>query len=236
MKNESFNDMYNRLIMKNGIMPIALYRKNIRENFYYVYTNPKKTTLIRESDFVYVLSTTENISNFLEKNLLVNNNVYNSDVGFSTLNNNPIVVKNEIKENKNYEILDEKNPNLINNIKKANSKMLNDEINNKKRGSLLEVLTNQMLMKKKEELANILGEEINDLKNIDINKILYKKPEFSKYAEIDALQSRLDKSMEKLKKINQDCIDIKKNINNYIIEEISNEFLMYIKSDNNIIK
>ena len=236
MKNESFNDMYNRLIMKNGIMPIALYRKNIRENFYYVYTNPKKTTLIRESDFVYVLSTTENISNFLEKNLLVNNNVYNSDVGFSTLNNNPIVVKNEIKENKNYEILDEKNPNLINNIKKANSKMLNDEINNKKRGSLLEVLTNQMLKKKKEELANILGEEINDLKNIDINKILYKKPEFSKYAEIDALQSRLDKSMEKLKKINQDCIDIKKNINNYIIEEISNEFLMYIKSENNNIK
>ena len=233
MKNESFNDMYNRLIMKNGIMPIALYRKNIRENFYYVYTNPKKTTLIRESDFVYVLSTTENISNFLEKNLLVNNNVYNSDVGFSTLNNNPIVLKSENKENKNYEIIDEKN---IENIKKANSKILNDEINKKRRGSLLEVLTNQMLKKKKEELANILGEEIDDLKNIDINKILYKKPEFSKYAEIDALQSRLDKSMEKLKKINQDCIDIKKNINNYIIEEISNEFLMYIKSDNNIIK
>ena len=113
--------------------------------------------------------------------------------------------------------------------------MLNEEIN-KKRGSLLEVLTNQMLKKKKEELANILGEEINDLKNIDINKILYKKPEFSKYAEIDALQSRLDKSMEKLKKINQDCIDIKKNINNYIIEEISHEFLMYIKSENNNIK
>jgi len=233
MKNESFNDMYNRLIMKNGIMPIALYRKNIRENFYYVYTNPKKTTLIRETDFVYVLSTTENISNFLEKNLLVNNNVYNSDVGFSTLNNNPIVMKNENKENKNYEIIDEKN---LEDIKKTNSKILNDEINKKRRGSLLEVLTNQMLKKKKEELANILGEEIDNLKNIDINKIIYKKPEFSKYAEIDALQSRLDKSMEKLKKINQDCIDIKKNINNYIIEEISNEFLIYIKNDNNIIK
>ena len=47
--------MYERIVSKYGVVPIALYRKNLVENFYYVYTNPKKTTLIRDSDLIFVL-------------------------------------------------------------------------------------------------------------------------------------------------------------------------------------
>lgn len=67
-RNESFSDMFKRLLAKYNMISIALYRKNIQGNFYYVYTNPKKTTLIRETDMVFVLSGTENIISIYEKN------------------------------------------------------------------------------------------------------------------------------------------------------------------------
>ncbi|MCQ2815726.1 MAG: hypothetical protein MJ252_00520 [archaeon] len=66
-KNESFGDMYRKLITKHNMIPIALYRKNQAEGFYYVYTNPKKTTLIKETDLVFVLSSTEQMLVLTEK-------------------------------------------------------------------------------------------------------------------------------------------------------------------------
>ena len=77
IKNESYIDMYERLVSKYGVVPIALYRKNLIENFYYVYTNPKKTTLIRDSDLIFVLSSTEQVVEITERiqyNLGNNNN------------------------------------------------------------------------------------------------------------------------------------------------------------------
>ena len=78
IKNESYIDMYERIVSKYGVVPIALYRKNLVENFYYVYTNPKKTTLIRDSDLIFVLSSTEQVVEITERikyNLGNNNNV-----------------------------------------------------------------------------------------------------------------------------------------------------------------
>ena len=77
IKNESYIDMYERLVSKYGVVPIALYRQNLIENFYYVYTNPKKTTLIRDSDLIFVLSSTEQVVEITERiqyNLGNNNN------------------------------------------------------------------------------------------------------------------------------------------------------------------
>ena len=51
---------------------IGLYRKNIIESFYYVYTNPKKTTLLRDSDFVFVLSNNVNILDLVDERLIIN--------------------------------------------------------------------------------------------------------------------------------------------------------------------
>jgi hypothetical protein len=69
-RNESFSDMFKRLLSKYNMISIALYRKNVQENCYYVYTNPKKTSLIRETDMVFVLSSTENIIALYEKILI----------------------------------------------------------------------------------------------------------------------------------------------------------------------
>ena len=61
-----------------------------------------------------------------------------------------------------------------------------------------------------------------------------KKPETSKYIEIDSLQNRLNNVMEKLQKISDKCEEIKENINKYVLEEINSELLMYIsKTDSN---
>ena len=51
---------------------IGLYRKIIIESFYYVYTNPKKTTLLRDSDFVFVLSNNVNILDLVDERLIIN--------------------------------------------------------------------------------------------------------------------------------------------------------------------
>ena len=61
-----------------------------------------------------------------------------------------------------------------------------------------------------------------------------KKPETSKYIEIDSLQNRLNNVMEKLQKISDKCEEIKEDINKYVLEEINSELLMYIsKTDSN---
>ena len=54
------------------MISVALYRKNEQEDFYYVYTNPKKTTLIRETDMVFVLSSTD-----IKYKYIFNFNIYN---------------------------------------------------------------------------------------------------------------------------------------------------------------
>ena len=60
--------MFKRMLTKNGILCIALYRKNLIDNFYYVYTNPRKTTLIKETDYIFILAGTEKIEAYYEQN------------------------------------------------------------------------------------------------------------------------------------------------------------------------
>ena len=59
--NQAFMDYYYYLLRFNTIA-IALYRKSETEEFYYVYTNPKKTILLRDFDYVFVLSNNDSIN------------------------------------------------------------------------------------------------------------------------------------------------------------------------------
>ena len=38
------------------LLCLVLYRKDVIDNFYYVYINPRKTTLVNKTDFAFVLS------------------------------------------------------------------------------------------------------------------------------------------------------------------------------------
>ena len=59
--NQAFMDYYYFLLKYNSIA-LALYRKSETDEFYYVYTNPKKTVLLRDYDYVFVLSNNDNIT------------------------------------------------------------------------------------------------------------------------------------------------------------------------------
>ena len=53
--NQAYMDYYYYLLKHNTIA-LALYRKNETDDFYYVYTNPQKTSLLRENDYIFILS------------------------------------------------------------------------------------------------------------------------------------------------------------------------------------
>ena len=100
--NEAFAEFYYFLLRHHSIA-IALYRKNTTDGFYYVYTNPKKTTLLREHDFIFVLSNNnyiieligeralnndEESYNSLDKDHLSKNDDYShSNLSFNSSNN-----------------------------------------------------------------------------------------------------------------------------------------------------
>ena len=222
-KNESYSDMFNRLVMNKGIIPIALYRKNITENFYYVYTNPKKTTLIRDTDLIFILSTTESMLALLEKSLLLANSNITS-----------VINKDSIKEEKTvpslFKIIEDhiEKDNEVNNNKIPTK----NERNLKKKPTLVQLI-NTYKRSDSERKTTLYNNE--NYKRDEKNRMTFrKKPETSKYIEIDSLQNRLNNVMEKLQKISDKCEEIKEDINKYVLEEINSELLMYIsKTDSN---
>ena len=53
--NQVYMDFY-YFLLKHNTIALALYRKSEIDEFYYVYTNPQKTSLLKENDYVFVLS------------------------------------------------------------------------------------------------------------------------------------------------------------------------------------
>ena len=49
-----------------------------------------------------------------------------------------------------------------------------------------------------------------------------------KYHEIDAMQNRLDKAIDKLRLINEKCINIEEDVDSFVKEEIVNELSVYV--------
>ncbi len=63
--NESFEELFIQLIKSHKVVAIALYRKNLIEDLYYVYTNPSKNTRLGELDFVFLFGHYSNIIDLL---------------------------------------------------------------------------------------------------------------------------------------------------------------------------
>lgn len=223
-RDESFSDMFKRLLTKNGMISIALYRKNINENCYYVYTNPKKTTLIRDTDLVFVLANTENITGLIEKNLLGTGQSLNeNDIKRLTVKFETKVISNESGAQPQTS-LQESIQLQIGNIAKTKSKK-SSKIN----------LLNKVDKKENNKDSSPVTERKNKSRYTSI-KVGEKEANMhkGKYAEIDSLQSRLDKAMEKLKEINNKYNNIGKDVNNFIKEGINEEFLVYVNKKYNL--
>ena len=94
--NQAFMDYYYFLLEHNSIA-LALYRKSETEDFFYVYTNPKKTILLRENDYVFILSNNASLMNLNEDNFL------NEEENVETERKNPKEEKIEVQPKLNLE-------------------------------------------------------------------------------------------------------------------------------------
>ena len=226
-RNESFND---RLLIQYKMVSIALYRKNEEDNFYFVYTNPKKTTLIRQNDKVFVLSSTENIISYYEKNLLWIN--YSNDSTAEEKKNNNDSIDEDDKNNINDE---------SSKFSKVFQKAIEQHLNNNLTGGEKPIQVDQVKTIEKKLTANIGMKIHNTMRSVFQNKerttkrynSVFKRMEVKrgKYAEIDNIQSRFDKGIEKLRYINEQCNNFQRDIDKHIKKEISDEFKFYINGN-----
>ena len=227
IKNESFGEMFKRMITKNGILCIALYRKNLVDNFYYVYTNPKKTTLIKDTDYIFILAGTENIEEYYKQNKLkINKNIDKE----SQFNNND--EQNGKEKPAFFNVLKESMKKQYIHMRKSNIISLLDNQKN-----LFNTFDEKDINLDSMNLNNISEEnKLNDInifieENLKENKDL--KPsndEISqkKYKEIEELQEQVNKTMEKLKQLNNSFNEFENNINGFVKDEVKNELLIYL--------
>ena len=221
-RNESFSDMFKRLLNKYSMISVALYRKNEQENFYYVYTNPKKTTLIRETDMVFVLSSTDNIIAIYEKNL-VDVNLQQKFYDEEKNNENEIYNDNNNTNQPFFKALQEavqqqlkEGINNINNKKDISISDKNSKDNNYKNALFSDLFKDNKSKVRKSTIANKKGEE---------KELFFQK---GKYTEIDNMQNKLDKAIEKINVINNKSINIQGDVEHFVKEEIVNELSVYV--------
>ena len=216
-RNESFSDMFKRLLNKYSMISVALYRKNEAENFYYVYTNPKKTTLIRETDMVFVLSSTENIIAIYEKNLV--------DVNIQQKYNDGVSNEDNIIN------IENSNQPFIKAFQEAVQNQLKDGANNKKKDGAIIHKNSVITQNVKNALYSNLFKDKGKERKSTINRRGEEKETFiqrGKYTEIDNLQNKLDKAMEKLRTINSKSRNIEKDVDYFVKEEIATELSIYV--------
>ena len=152
--NEAFAEFYYFLLRHHSIA-IALYRKNTIDEFYYVYTNPKKTTLLREHDFVFVLSNNNYIIELIGERLLMNDDESNNS------SDKEILSKNDLQYNSNSSFNNSINLDKAND-KEKNSKNLSKDITSNNN------LVNNIL---KEEQENNNKIKVDYSKNIHFDRI-----------------------------------------------------------------
>ena len=235
-RNESFGDMFHRLLYKYNMISIALYRKNVTQKFYYVYINPKETTLIRDTDMIFVLSSTENIINIYEKNFegKLFSNYDNSSKEQKNNSDNPNVfqtlIKNVLEQINNKENTENNNNNKEDSSNKVELKKKSSIINifkyknNKNNKNNKNKISINLKENHKEKNNNIKDiKDIKDTKDTKANPIIK-----GKFIEIDKIQDKLDKGINTLKLINNKYKDVKNNVDIFVKEEITNEILVYI--------
>ena len=226
LRSESYSDMFKRLLLQYNMISIALYRKNEQNEFYYVYTNPKKTTLLRKTDQVFVLSSTENLISYYDKNLFL----LNSEKKMFPLDDEE--VKNSVNiNNEEHDVIEDNSPKFskvyqeaidqkISKNEKDNMNLINNKNGENEGKRRLDKINNS--------LRNLFGN------NKEITKKNKNENKRGKYSEIDNMQQRLEKGMEKLKTLNQECQNIKDDVENFVKEEISSEFVVYLSNTGTI--
>ena len=195
--NQAFMDYYYYLLEFNSIA-LALYRKSETDDFYYVYTNPKKTVLLRDMDYVFILSNNQSIYNLNKEE------VYNEE------ENNTTEIRKQQEDNIIKPKLD-----LFNSFDSSNDSDINanDEVGIIYRKETRRLTTSMRFSNKN---LNLSEKMYNYNKNANFEKIrkrlnkIHKdleniKTQFEKFPELidNTIDKELDKEMKNyLKKLN----------------------------------
>ena len=82
----------------------------------------------------------------------------------------------------------------------------------------------QRLDKINKSLRNLFGN------NKEVTKKNKNENKRGKYSEIDNMQQRLEKGMEKIRSLNETCQNMKDDVEKFVQEEISSEFVVYLSN------
>ncbi|MCQ2815745.1 MAG: calcium-activated potassium channel [archaeon] len=198
--NESFGEFFYFLVKVHHSISIALYRKNIIEGYYYVYTNPKRTTLLRDCDFAFILANSASILDLLEERGLVDNDNFSSDPD--------VEIKEEgKKEEGNISPKHNDKSNITNNDTSAINKKLNDS----RRSSDAD----RDVSRRGTKIDRTIREEKKALGN-------------PKHNEIDRLKNKLMSITDDLQELKEEFGNINEYVDEKVSEEIMNELKVYL--------
>ena len=174
---------------------------------------------------VFVLTSTENLISYYEKNLFLINTEGKS--AFNDEENNQI--KNEDNNIENN-MINEKGPPFSKVFQEAIEQQI-DKNSQKKITKFDKKLTVDNLSTNNNSLINLF--DVEEKKERKYNSVFHKNEiKRGKYSEIDNIQNRLNKGIEKLNLINQQCNKINEDIQKSVDTEISNEFCVYVPNAN----
>ena len=252
---EVFERLFNHLIDSNYVIPLGLYRKSINDDFYFVYTNPSKTTILRSSDLLFVLGQTSNIFDLLEdkdnstvmddklaanKNVNINTNKdKNSDTSSesdsdsssnkSESNTNKISEStNLLSINKNLTQLPQRNSNdrKLTNLNKKISSIKLFNFNNKELKDNKKLVNRQVTLARRIPISQ--NNVVNDNKEL-MNESNNEKTT-AKFAEVDNIRDKLLKVKNKIIKIQSKYENFNLTVSEAIDNEIEGELRVYLNN------
>ena len=124
--NQAYMDYYYYLLKHNTIA-LGLYRKSETDDFYYVYTNPQKTSLLRENDYIFILSNNECLLELNEEDFPNDEDNINYDK-----NNETEKIKPKLNLLNSFDSSGDEQENEGDNISKKESKILTNKTSNVK--------------------------------------------------------------------------------------------------------
>jgi len=207
MINETFEELFFYLIKSHKAVVIGLYRKNLADNSYYVYTNPKKGSLIREFDLAYVLGQYSDIIDLLDD-------------------------RQELQEHNKYR--NKKREKIKRFSSSFSCDISREDLNRDNLGIDLTTTTDINTKTAKNSNANV--EKDDDSQNSNksysedskVKSNNKRKNTSSKYQEIDNIKSKLEDISFKITELTKSYNQIPEKIENFVNTEIDKEFSFYI--------
>lgn len=225
---ETFEELFSHLIKSHKVVAIALYRRNSAEDLYYVYTNPKKTTLIHDQDLVFLLGHYNNIIDLLEER--------DDDEFFK--NNKKLISSVKPKKNNDSDSssggeiiptgsINQRSPKVrsVNSSPVNMNKQFPDGMINSKQDE-----SNTFGIKRRQSTATFRGiyNSLNE-KNKMMSQDDKKEGNSSKYLEIETLKKRIVNIQTEIEKLKDSYTNLPHELEDYINGEIENEMKVYLE-------